>query len=41
MSSTIGYDRAIALEREEISKLIGRAIRGESKLTIFLTRAVA
>lgn len=41
ISTTIGYERAIAIEREELSRLISRALKSENKTVIYLTRATA
>ena len=39
ISKTHGYDHAVAVEREELIKIINKALRSETKMTIMLTRA--
>ena len=41
ISSTHGYVHAIAVEREEFIKIINKALRAETKMSIQLTRAQA
>ena len=41
VSKTMMYEKQVILERNELARMINKALRAEAKVTIYMTRAIA